>query len=411
MSVNKGLLSQLEQMLHWKKGKKVYAEKLGVSEEVVEELLKELKNKERVRDDAEVSHYIDILEEMVVKVNNDKGTLESTIETTFEPKDDLELAKLHKINLDKYKISNYWTKQKSNGKFTSSVFATLIVKGSVESVKLDIIECLKTFEPSSNVIKNKFENKIKVCLVFPKQDAHYNKFDINGSNNIEDRFTKDQKSVWKMLTKATAVNTIEEIVYIIGSDQFNSEWTNLTTKGTPQQNIYSYQESFKLISNHEIETINTLLHFSKKVKVVYVPGNHDEFVGWNLINLLETYYRNDVSILFDTSSLNTKYHKFGNSAIMLNHGDAIKPAALAQKFPIGFKEWWSLCDNYYIFTGDKHTELSLDIQGIKFYRVPQLSGATSKWDDKNGYIDSKAEMTAFVITEDNGMSDIYKEIL
>jgi UDP-2,3-diacylglucosamine pyrophosphatase LpxH len=172
-----------------------------------------------------------------------------------------------------------------------------------------------------------------------------------------------------------------------------------------------YQESFKLISNHEIVILNTLLTFSKKVKVVFIPGNHDEYVGWNLINLLETYYRNESSIEFDSSIDNTKYHKFGNSAIMLNHGDAIKPVDLAQKFPIGFKHSWSQCDNYYIFTGDKHTELSMDIKGIKFYRVPQLSNAKSKWDDKQGYIDSKAEMTAFVITETNGMSDIYKEII
>jgi hypothetical protein len=59
------------------------------------------------------------------KVNLDKGTLESHVDTTFEPKDDISLAKLHKIDLTKYKISSYWSKLKSNGKFTSSVFCTL----------------------------------------------------------------------------------------------------------------------------------------------------------------------------------------------------------------------------------------------------------------------------------------------
>ena len=110
-------------MLGWKKSKKVYAEKLGITEEEVEELIEEIRKSEKAEDDAEMGNYISELEEMVVKVNNEKGTLESTIETTFEPKDDEELAKLHKINLDKYKISNYWTKQKQSGKFTSSVFA------------------------------------------------------------------------------------------------------------------------------------------------------------------------------------------------------------------------------------------------------------------------------------------------
>jgi hypothetical protein len=41
------------------------------------------------------------------KVNNEKGTIESTLETSFEPKSDLELAKLHRIDLTKYKISTY----------------------------------------------------------------------------------------------------------------------------------------------------------------------------------------------------------------------------------------------------------------------------------------------------------------
>ena len=104
MQENNHLLHQLEQMLHWKKSKKVYAEKLGVSEFIVDDLLKELKNREQVGNDAEAGNYISALEELVVKVNNEKGTLESTIETSFEPKDDIELAKLHKINLDKYKI-------------------------------------------------------------------------------------------------------------------------------------------------------------------------------------------------------------------------------------------------------------------------------------------------------------------
>ena len=99
MSANQHLLNQLQQMLHWKKSRKFYADKLGISESDVDELIKEIRNKEDVRNEAESGNYISALEELVVKVNNDKGTLESTIESSFEPKDDLELAKLHKINL------------------------------------------------------------------------------------------------------------------------------------------------------------------------------------------------------------------------------------------------------------------------------------------------------------------------
>ena len=66
-----------------------------------------------------------VLSEQTKKVNNEKGTLESQVELDFEPKDDIELAELHRVDLTKYKISNYYSKLKSNGKFTSTVLATL----------------------------------------------------------------------------------------------------------------------------------------------------------------------------------------------------------------------------------------------------------------------------------------------
>lgn len=348
-----------------------------------------------------------------VEINLKDGTWKSQVESDFDPKSDIELAQLHKVDLEKYKISSYWSKQKSNGKFTSSVFATLIkAEDNPEDFQKSFREFLSEFKPSKSIVKRSATlKKSKVALILPKQDAHFNKFDISGDNDILERFKISSNAVLSMLEKAVATNNLEQVVYIVGSDQFNSEWTSLTTKGTPQQNILSYQDAFTSICNHEVEIINTLLHYSEKVKVVFVPGNHDEFVGWHLINWLESYFREDSTIEFDSSTLNTKYIKYNDSAIMINHGDDIKAKELAYKFPIGFKEHWSSCNNYYIFTGDKHTELSLDIHGIKFYQVPQLSSAKSKWDDKKGYIDSKAEMTGFIISSDNGMTDIYKEIL
>ena len=350
--------------------------------------------------------------ETTVKVNNDKGTWESSIELDFEPKNDIELAELHKIDLTKYKISLYWTKLKSNGKFTSSVLATLIKKDEADMFRENFMSFLSTFQPAPVIIKHRYvSDKPKISLVLPKQDAHFDKYDIAGNNSIDKRFSVVQESILNMLKKATAVNTIQEVVYIVGSDQFNAEWTTFTTKGTPQNNLVDYQTGFKAICGHEIDVLTTLLHYANSVRVVFIPGNHDEYVGWHLINLLETYFRDNKDIQFDSKTDNTKYHRFNNSAIMLNHGDAIKPKELAHKFPIGFKDEWSQCNHFYIFTGDKHVELSLDIHGIKFYQVPQLSSAKSKWDDKQGYVVSKAEMTAFVISETNGMTDIYKDLL
>src|SRR6478736_190860 len=117
MSENNDLLVQLQQLLSHKKSKAYYATKLGISEQEIEELLQEIRRKDEVVQETEQSSK---------RVNVDKGTIESSVEVTYEPKNDIELAKLHKIDLTKYKISTYWSKLKTNGKFTSSVLASLI---------------------------------------------------------------------------------------------------------------------------------------------------------------------------------------------------------------------------------------------------------------------------------------------
>lgn len=364
---------------------------------------------------AGLSNHIANLEDKVVKFEEDFKNNTATLDYKGpkEVKTKEDLIRECEIDLSKWEISrmvhNAWGKE---GNQNYQVKAWLVPISNEIVFQGEFKDFLKGYTPAPKVIKlDTDKKKPNICLVLPKQDAHFNKYDIGGDNSIVHRFKDNKASVADMLTKATATNTIEESVYIVGSDQFNSEWTSLTTKGTPQQNILSYQEAFRAICDHEVDIITTLLSYSERVKIMFIPGNHDQYVGWHLIDWLEAYLRLNKNLSFDSRIDNTKYHRYNNSGIMFNHGDVMKPAALAARFPMGFKDQWSICENYYIFTGDRHHELSLDLNGIKFYQIPQLSNAKSSWDDKKGYICSKAEATAFVITEYNGMSDIYKDIL
>ena len=157
--------------------------------------------------------------------------------------------------------------------------------------------------------------------------------------------------------------------------------------------------------------ISLLLNRAKNVDVIYVAGNHDEFVGWHMINWLQTYFRNTERLTFDCSPKYRKYVSYGVSAVMFNHGDAIKPAKLAAIFPMEYKDEWSNHEVYYIFTGDKHHEVSLDFNGIKFYQIPAFSNAKSGWDEKNGYTCARGEVTAFLLDYSDGMTNIFKQYL
>jgi hypothetical protein len=414
-------LEQLKALLSHKKSKAFYAKRLNITETEVDDLLRELRRSESANyTHADIPEYpitwttttADcFIGEFTKRENLEKGTLETTSITDYAPKSVEELVELHKVDTKRYKVSNYWTKQRGD-KFFSSLFCTLIKENSQEKIKESFEEFLKTYKPfSRNVKKPKASNQPSANLILPKQDAHFNKFDVYGNNDIETRFAVMLDATINTVEKAKLSNSLEQITYIVGSDQFNSEWTSMTTKFTPQQNILSFHEAFENIAQHEVDIIEYLSESSENVEVVFIPGNHDEYVGWHLIKWLEAYFRGNLSIVFDSSPLNRKYIKYGNSAIMINHGDVMKPVELAQTFPMEFKDQWSECDYYYVLVGDKHHEMSKDIKGIKFYQVPQLSSAKSGWDDKHGHTCSKSEMQAFLITEDDGLTDIYRQTL
>lgn len=416
MPENQSLLHQLEQMLHWKKSKKFYAEKLQITETEVDELMKELKESTDARHDAEVGNYIEELQDHVVRFFEDiqKGTGEVVINTKEEIKSLEELIEKCKIDTSKWEITKYVQNYWGNAEQPHyQVKAWLGKKGDEQVFQDSFISFLSTYEPlSPQIVAPIYEqSKRYACLIINKQDSHLNKLDINGNNDIEERFGDFIQKVEIILNQAAISNNITDIKYIIGSDEFNSEFTNTTTKGTPQQNILSYHAAFQAICDHEVSVINLLLQKSKKVEVVFVAGNHDEFVGWHLASWLQTYFRNHERAKFDISPKYRKYIDYGSSAMMFNHGDALKPAKLAGLFPMEYKEDWSLHDNFYIFTGDKHHEMSLDFNGIKFYQLPAFSTAKSSWDDKNGYTVTKGEVTGFLIDSKDGMTNIFKQYL
>ena len=89
MSYNEKLLRQLEGLLGWKKSKKFYAEKLNITEDEVDELIKEI----RSRDKDEGEQFLKTSDlsgtdtfEFLKKVNNEKGTIESTITLDYNLK-------------------------------------------------------------------------------------------------------------------------------------------------------------------------------------------------------------------------------------------------------------------------------------------------------------------------------------
>ena len=411
-------LEQLRKLISGKRSKDYYATRLGVNVVEIDKLLEQLREGKTTREYQEELKHKKVQDKLTedtwfssysTDYNLDKGEVSVFGYWQHEPTPD-EIIAAHKIDVTQWKLSQFWSKQKSKGFQVSALFTKLSQKEDFHQRFLDFLQ--EYDSPHIPIVSPKksypFPN---TCLIYNKQDSHLNKYDIEGDNDIQNRFSTIEEKTEKILKKACLATNLQKVIYIIGSDEFNSEWTSMTTKGTPQQNILPYHVSFELICKHEVAIISKLLQYSKEVEVVYCPGNHDEYVGWHMMSWLKVYFRNQENLSVDITPDYTKYLKYSNTALCINHSDAQKPERLAQNFPIEFREHWSSCDHYYIFSGDKHTELTRSIGGIKFYQIPALSTSKSRWDSKNGYATSKPEMTAFLIEENNGMTDIYKELI
>ncbi len=411
MPDNQQLINELEKLLVHKKSKAYYAEKLGITLEEVDELLERM----RARDDAETANYISALEDTIVSFqeNVEKGTGEVVYNSSDEIRTLDELIDKCKIDTNKWEVvkyvQNYWGNQEHP---QWQVKAWLSKKQENNVFQQSFIDFLSNYTPSERPLFSPTKSNLPpACIVINKQDAHYNKYDVYGENKMEKRFENVMMKIDIILEQANLTNRLEKITYIIGSDEINSEFTNTTTKGTPQDNIGTYHQSFKQICNHEVWMVETMLGYCDNLEILYVPGNHDEYVGWHIITWLSAYFKNENRVIIDDSPRYRKYVSYGKTAMMFNHGDTMKPDKLAMIFPMEYKKEWSWHEYFYVFTGDKHHEVVQSFNGIKFYQIPAFSNAKSVWDDRLGYTCTKGEVTAFLIDRSDGMTNVFKQYL
>lgn len=373
------MLEQLKDLLKHKKSNSYYAEKLGTTEEEIKKMKKQIK---KVVDNEQV---IENFAEVVKKVNNEKGTLESSVETTYEPKNDIELAELHKIDLTKYKISTYWSKLKSNGKFTSSVLASL--KKPQDYTAEDFAKFLEKYEPKTELYqfhvtggKNEYVD-IEVNIA----DFHLAKKTLEG-DTIQDKKNHYIKIVKELTDNVLKVYNIRKIVFPISNDFFHTDnIQNQTTAGTPQDVLVEYDNEYEEGFDLLIHTIGYLRTLCDEVEVVLVQGNHDRTKSFYLAHALDIFFKYDAHINFQREHSTTKSVVLGCTFIGYHHGNC-KIDDLPLLFATG-KDSIEFGKASYreVHTGDKHFYMAKEFKGVRIQQVCSLSG-TDRWHQDNNYV-------------------------
>ena len=399
MSYSEDLLVKLKSLLAWKKSKKFYADKLNITEDEVNELLKEIKKQDKdpaedfIKEAGKLNEQI----EFVKKVNNEKGTIESTITLDFEPKNDIELAELHKIDLEKYIITNYWSKVLPSGKFTSSIFSKR--KGPQDYTADDFSKFLENYKsnyipiPAPEIDNNKALVDIELSL----SDYHLAKRYVDGDNDPETRANRFVQIAEGLTHKVKSIYNINKVVFPISNDFFHTDnYQNSTTNGTPQDIILDYASEYEMGFNLLVDTIKMLKTNSKHVEVILVQGNHDRTKSYYLAHALDIFFKKDDNISFVREEGLIKATVVGNTFIGFHHGNC-KIDALPLLFATHptYSKWFGDATYREVHTGDKHHYMAKEIKGVRIQQMPSLSG-TDRWHKDNNFVHSVRAALALV---------------
>lgn len=341
--------------------------------------------------------------ERTIKVNNDKGTIESTITSKFDPRSDIELAELHKIDLKKYKIANYWSKLKPNGDFNSSVLAVL--KKVEDITGQDIIDTLDKYNSKyqplnkKDLILNTSFGK-PTCAFIDITDFHLDKLDIH-NNTIEYKLDQYHKLLDGLLYKAYQSNYLEEITFVIGSDMLHTDNIfNQTTKGTQQEVVIRWNDAFDMAFDIYVQSINKLKQFCEKLNIILVSGNHGRTKEYYLAFALQKYFEKEPTVVFDISTVPRKVFSYGNTFIGLHHGNT-KIENLPIVFAKEFAPQWGVAKYHEIKVGDKHHFMEKDYHGVRIKQLPACSNADS-WHNDNNFINSVQSAICSIYDKEKG---------
>jgi hypothetical protein len=406
MTENQDMLLRLSELLRQKQSKAFYAKRLGVTENEVDELLKELRGKD---EDVNETLKAPLLCDSVRKVNNEKGTIESTLVLDFEPKDDLELAALHKINLDKYVITNYWSKVLPSGKFTSSVFSKR--KEAKDYTPEDFVKFLENY--TSNYIHQpapKDEHAKTVDVELSLSDYHLAKRHIDGDNSPSDRCARYFVTATNLIYNVKALYDIDTIVFPISNDFFHTDnYQHQTTNGTPQDTIVDYAHEYELGFALLVDTITMLKKACREVRVVLVQGNHDRTKSYYLAHALDVYFKADPFISFEREHSTVKAVMVGDTFIGYHHGNCkIEDLPLLFATHPDYSQMFGYSKYREVHTGDKHHYMAKEVKGVRIQQMPSLSG-TDRWHLDNNYVHSVRAALALVYDKETGKIAEFEE--
>jgi calcineurin-like phosphoesterase family protein len=291
----------------------------------------------------------------------------------------------------KLKLKSRWS---IGNKWGESYVAVKEGEVNPDDFRKQLIDEISKFSPK--VKEFKFEKKNNpVALEISLPDLHVGKGDID---ELEKNFFL---SLYSLIEKTKGYE-IEEIMLPVGNDLLNSEGiTRATSKGTPQTDSVHWAESFTRAWKMLAKAVDYLSTIAP-VKVYNVYGNHDVSRCYYAGDVLTAYFKDNKNVIVDNDYKPFKFYEYGNSAIMLNHGDNVKPSEYPLVFATEFPELFARCKYREVHLGHVHKERVDEYRGVKVRFLASIC-SNDEWHQFMGY-SAMRNAQAFIWDKQTGLT-------
>lgn len=288
-------------------------------------------------------------------------------------------AKKKNLNIENLVTRRVWQQQSKGGQIIElRSYENNISPEDHLQIREDLIEDIKLWAKRPlpervNINSSKESYMIEISM----PDFHIGRMTIEEAKELYIQAFRE------ILIKALKAYTPDEIVLVVGNDLFNSDNDKYTTtKGTQQFDRNNWYETFRAgwqIIAESVEIASSIC----PVKVVCVTGNHDKVRVTYMSDVLFALFSDNPLVTVDNSFDDFKFHQYGNSLIMYEHGELKPhqyPLIMATKEPIK----WSQSKFREVHTGHFHKERLFEENGVKVRFLPSLA-IESDWEKAQGY--------------------------
>jgi hypothetical protein len=248
------LLSQLKDMLHWKKNSAYYAEKLGVSKQEVDELRFLVKQDRKREEDPLVQglsyHTLPKTEEPQPQLTEqDTNHISGNTTVTYQSSQPLSPKQLEQLaqvdNINTY-VARTWLKSHKNGVWTYSIDIRYRVSDfyTAQELKQRIRELLPDYKPQQVVTPKKAQQE-KALFVYLSDDHAGAIYENSIYGNEYSGCTYVQRLL-NLCEEIRALNTCFEQVYIVSLGDQQNGYNQQTTRGGHEVKSESNKRQFDI---------------------------------------------------------------------------------------------------------------------------------------------------------------------